>query len=81
MGGFYVLWRRTALFAIGGASSDAQEVISLLTFPVQLFGVCMCVYVCVCVMYNKPYGIFISNTKTYTHTHITRTHTRAHTHR
>jgi len=37
MGCVYVLWRRTALLAIGGASNEAQEVASLLTFPIQLF--------------------------------------------
>jgi len=37
MGFIYMLWRRTALLAIGGASAEAQEVASVLTFPIQLF--------------------------------------------
>jgi len=37
MGSWYILWRRTALLAIGGSSNEAQEVCSLLTFPIQLF--------------------------------------------
>jgi len=37
MGLIYLLWRRTSLLAIGGTSHEAQEVCSLLTFPIQLF--------------------------------------------
>jgi len=37
MAALYILWRRRSLLAIGGNSNEAQEVCSLLTFPIQLF--------------------------------------------
>jgi len=37
MGILYFMWRQTSLLAIGGLSSEAQELSSVLCFPIQLF--------------------------------------------